>query len=550
MRHGGKILINQLEAQGASAAFTVPGESFLAALDGLHDSNRIRTVICRQEGGAAMMAEAHAKMTGKPGVCFVTRGPGAANAMSGLHIAQQDSTPLVTLVGMPGADFEDREAFQEIEIKQLFGSFVKWSAVIRSTERIPEYVSRAFHVAQSGRPGPVVLGLPEDMLSAATEALDAQNANPADPAPNPVDMAALAAQLAKAERPMMIVGGPGWSDEIQNGTETFAARFDMPVAAAFRYQDYIDNRHPNYVGHAGIGLDAKLASAIKDADLLMVIGARLGEMTTSGYSLLNIPNPAQTLVHVHPSPDELGSVYRADIAINSSAGNFVRALGGLSAPNNIPWSERTRALRSSQEQSWQPLETPGDVQLAQVIRTTSEMLPEDAIVCNGAGNYAAFLHRYFQYKGYRTQLAPTSGSMGYGLPAAIGAKIAHPQRTVVAFAGDGCFMMTGQELATVAQYGLGIVMVVVNNGMFGTIRMHQERHYPERVSGTTLMNPDFAAYAKAFGINGMSVTRTAEFQPALAEALASNQATLIEVKTDPEAITARQTLTEIRNANQ
>lgn len=549
MRHGGKILINQLEAQGASAAFTVPGESFLAALDGLHDSNRIRTVICRQEGGAAMMAEAHAKMTGKPGVCFVTRGPGAANAMSGLHIAQQDSTPLVTLVGMPGADFEDREAFQEIEIKQLFGSFVKWSAVIRSTERIPEYVSRAFHVAQSGRPGPVVLGLPEDMLSAAAEAVDAQTANPADPAPSPADMAALAAQLAKAERPLMIVGGPGWSRETQAAIETFAARFDLPVAAAFRYQDYIDNRHANYVGHAGIGLDASLAAAIKDADLLIVIGARLGEMTTSGYALLNIPNPAQTLVHVHPSPDELGSVYRADIAINSSAGNFVQALGELATPDDIRWSERTKALRSSQEQSWQPLATPGDVQLAEVIRTTSEMLPEDAIVCNGAGNYAAFLHRYFQYKGYRTQLAPTSGSMGYGLPAAIGAKIAHPERTVVAFAGDGCFMMTGQELATVAQYGLGIVIVVVNNGMFGTIRMHQERHYPERVSGTTLMNPDFAAYGKAFGVNGVSVTRTQDFQPALAEALASNQATVIEVKTDPEAITASQTLTEIRNAS-
>ncbi len=549
MRHGGKILINQLEAQGASAAFTVPGESFLAALDGLHDSNRIRTVICRQEGGAAMMAEAHAKMTGKPGVCFVTRGPGAANAMSGLHIAQQDSTPLVTLVGMPGADFEDREAFQEIEIKQLFGSFVKWSAVIRSTERIPEYVSRAFHVAQSGRPGPVVLGLPEDMLSAAAEAVDAQTANPADPAPSPADMAALADQLAKAERPLMIVGGPGWSRETQAAIETFAARFDLPVAAAFRYQDYIDNRHANYVGHAGIGLDASLAAAIKDADLLIVIGARLGEMTTSGYALLNIPNPAQTLVHVHPSPDELGSVYRADIAINSSAGNFVQALGELATPDDIRWSERTKALRSSQEQSWQPLATPGDVQLAEVIRTTSEMLPEDAIVCNGAGNYAAFLHRYFQYKGYRTQLAPTSGSMGYGLPAAIGAKIAHPERTVVAFAGDGCFMMTGQELATVAQYGLGIVIVVVNNGMFGTIRMHQERHYPERVSGTTLMNPDFAAYGKAFGVNGVSVTRTQDFQPALAEALASNQATVIEVKTDPEAITARQTLTEIRDAS-
>jgi acetolactate synthase-1/2/3 large subunit len=394
-----------------------------------------------------------------------------------------------------------------------------------------------------------VLGLPEDMLSAAAEAVDAQSANPADPAPSPADMAALAAQLAKAERPLMIVGGPGWSRETQAAIETFAARFDLPVAAAFRYQDYIDNRHANYVGHAGIGLDASLAAAIKDADLLIVIGARLGEMTTSGYALLNIPNPAQTLVHVHPSPDELGSVYRADIAINSSAGNFVQALGELATPDDIRWSERTKALRSTQEQSWEPLATPGDVQLAEVIRTTSEMLPEDAIVCNGAGNYAAFLHRYFQYKGYRTQLAPTSGSMGYGLPAAIGAKIAHPERTVVAFAGDGCFMMTGQELATVAQYGLGIVIVVVNNGMFGTIRMHQERHYPERVSGTTLMNPDFAAYGKAFGVNGVSVTRTQDFQPALAEALASNQATVIEVKTDPEAITARQTLTEIRDAS-
>ena len=550
MRHGGKILTNQLEAHGASAAFTVPGESFLAALDGLHDSNQIRTITCRQEGGASMMAEAHAKMTGKPGVCFVTRGPGAANAMSGLHIAQQDSTPLVTLVGMPGADFEDREAFQEIEIKQLFGSFVKWAAVIRSTDRIPEYMSRAFHVAQSGRPGPVVLGLPEDMLAEANAALDAQTANPTAPAPNPADIAALSDGLAKAQRPLMIVGGPGWSKDIQSAIQRFAERFDLPVAAAFRYQDYFDNRHPNYVGHAGIGLDPTLGSAIKEADLLIVMGARLGEMTTSGYSLLSIPNPSQTLVHVHPSPDELGSVYRADIAITSSAGNFAAALDQLSPAGPPTWSERTKELRQAQEKVLEPRELPGDVKLGEVIRSASDMLPDDAIICNGAGNYAAFLHRHFTYKGYRTQLAPTSGSMGYGLPAAIGAKVAEPQRTVVAFAGDGCFMMTSQELATAMQYGLPVITIVVNNSMLGTIRAHQERQYPERVSATTLMNPDFAAYAKAFGANGLCVKRTEDFKPALAEALASNSSTLIEVQTDPEAISPRQTLTEVRASGQ
>jgi len=546
MRHGGKILVDQIEAQGATCAFTVPGESFLAALDGLHDTNRVQTVICRQEGGAAMMAEAWGKLTGEPGVCFVTRGPGAANAMAGLHVAQQDSSPMVLFLGLPGEKHEDREAFQEIETKRLFSSFVKWAAVIRSTERIPEYVSRAFHVARSGRPGPVVLGLPEDMLSAKAEARDAKPARIPEPAVAPSDIAALADLLAKAERPLMIVGGPGWSEAVRGQAEDFAARFDVPVAAAFRYQDYIDNRHRCYSGHAGVGMDAALAATIKAADLLIVVGARLGEMTTGAYTLLEVPNPVQRLVHVHPSPDELGTVYRADLPVAASASAFGQALMQLEAPGRPHWAEWRKQRRSEYEATVQPVATPGAVQLEQVVRTTSQMLPEDAIVTNGAGNYAAFVHRYFTYKRFRTQLAPTSGSMGYGLPAAIAAKLAAPQRTVVNFAGDGCFMMTSQELATAVQYGLPIVTIIANNGMYGTIRMHQERSYPSRVVGTALVNPDFAAYARAFGGHGETVTKTEEFRGALERSLASGKPALIELKLDPEAITPRQTLSQIR----
>ena len=548
MRHGGKILIDQLEAQGVSAAFTVPGESFLAALDGLHDSNRIKTVICRQEGGAAMMAEAWGKVTGEPGICMVTRGPGAANAMAGLHVAQQDSTPMIMFLGLPGEKHEDREAFQEIETKSLFGSFVKWTAVIRSTTRIPEYVSRAFHVAKNGRPGPVVLGLPEDMLSALGQADDAKAARLAEPAPSAADESTFVALLAKAQRPLMIVGGPGWSAKIQKQVEAFADRFDMPVAAAFRFQDYIDNRHRCYAGHAGIGLDAKLAAGIGASDLLIVVGARLGEMTTSGYTLIEIPNPKQTLVHVHPSGNELGSVYRADLPINATAATFADLLESLPAPASKPWSATTKDLHGAYLTSLSPLVTPGSVQFAEVVRTVSDMLPENGIVTNGAGNYAGFVHRYTQYKGYRSCLAPTSGSMGYGLPAAIAAKLADPTRTVVNYAGDGCFLMTGQEMATAAQYGLDIVTIVANNGMYGTIRAHQERQYPERVVGTTLMNPDFAAYARAFGGHGEKVSSTAEFKPAFERALASRKPAIIEVEIDPEALTPRQTLSQIREA--
>ncbi len=546
MRHGGKILIDQLEIQGATTAFTVPGESFLAALDGLHDSNRIKTVICRQEGGASMMAEAWGKITGEPGILFVTRGPGAANAMSGLHVAQQDSTPMLAFVGMPSREHEDREAFQEIEVKGLFSSFVKWSAVIRDTRRIPEYVSHALHVARSGRPGPVVLGLPEDMLSADCDVGDAKPASIAEPHPGPGDMGRLADRLAKAARPLMIVGGPGWSADIQKAVQAFAERFDLPVAAAFRYQDYFDNRHRCYVGCAGIGLDAKLAGAIKDADLLIVVGARLGEMTTAGYTLIDIPDPAQFLVHVHPSPDELGSVYRADLPIAASAGAFAAALGRLEPPARIAWASRRAELRAAYEHTLAPIPLPGAVKMADVMRTVSELLPEDGIVANGAGNFAAFVHRYFQYKGYRTCLAPTSGSMGYGLPAAIAAKLAQPTRPVVSVQGDGDFLMTGQELATAAQYALPTITIIANNGMYGTIRAHQEREYPRRVVGTTLVNPDFAAYARSFGADGYTIEATADFAPAFRSALASTRPSVIELRLDPEALSPRKTLTEIR----
>ncbi|MEZ5849275.1 MAG: thiamine pyrophosphate-binding protein [Hyphomicrobiaceae bacterium] len=550
MRHGGKILIDQLEAQGTRAVFTVPGESFLAALDGLHDSNRVQTVICRQEGGASMMAEAWGKMTGEPGICMVTRGPGAANAMAGLHVAQQDSTPMIMFLGLPGEKHEDREAFQEIETKSLFSSFVKWSAVIRSTARIPEYVSHAYHVAQNGRPGPVVLGLPEDMLSSVGEALDVKAARIAEPAPSPADAATFKKLLGEAKRPVMIIGGPGWSEKIQKQIEAFAERFDMPVAAAFRFQDYIDNRHRCYAGHSGIGVDPKLQAAIRNSDLLIVLGARLGEMTTQGYTLLDIPSPKQTLVHVHPSGNELGSVYRADLPINATAATFADLLDSLPKPAATPWSATTKELHESYLATLTPAELPGSVHLGHVVRQICDMTPDDTVITNGAGNYAAFVHRHMQYKGYRTCLAPTSGSMGYGLPAAIAAKLAAPTRTVVNFAGDGCFMMTCQELATAAQFGLNIVTIVANNGMYGTIRAHQERQYPARVSGTQLVNPDFAAYARAFGCHGETVEETAAFKGAFERALASGKPSIIELKIDPEALTPRQTLSQIRASGQ
>ncbi len=546
MRHGGQILADQLTIQGVTTVFTVPGESFLAALDGLYDASTITTIICRQEGGAAMMAEAWGKATGEPGICFVTRGPGAANAMSGLHIADQDSTPMILFLGLPASHTEDREAFQEIATTQLFSSFVKWAGVIRDIARIPEYVSRAFHISKSGRPGPVVLGLPEDMLSMTADVMDVGPAVYSDPYPPPSAINSLQDMLTAARRPLMIIGGPGWSGDIQRKCEAFAKRFDLPVATSFRCQDYIDNRLDQYVGHAGVGMAPDLAKTIAETDILLVVGARLGEITTNAYTLIDSPSPKQKLIHVYPSSDELGTVYRAELPITASTKGFVSALDGLQPIEPPSWGAwRTRA-RMNYVTGVSPITVPGSLQYPDIIQMVHRAVPEDAIICNGAGNYAAFVHKYYTYSGYGTQLAPTSGSMGYGLPAAIAAKLAHPDKTVVAFAGDGCFMMTSQELATAMQYGLTVIVIIVNNGMYGTIRMHQERNYPGRVIGTALTNPDFEAFANSFGAYGEKVETTSEFRPAFERALASKKPAVIELKIDPDALTPSQSLSEIR----
>jgi acetolactate synthase I/II/III large subunit len=550
MRHAGRVLIEQLEAEGVDTVFCVPGESYLAALDGLYDSNRIRTVVCRQEGGAAMMADGHARMTGKPGVAFVTRGPGATNASIGIHIAQQDSIPLVLFVGLPGRDMEDREAFQEFDLKAVFGSLAKWAEVVNDPKRLPEYVSRAFHIAASGRPGPVVLGLPEDMLALACDVPAQRASRPAEAAPVQADMEELAGLLKRAARPLAIVGGPGWSAAIKARFEDIARKLDLPVACAFRCQDYFDNRHPCYAGHAGIGIDGTLAEAIKSADVLLVIGARLGEMTTSGYTLVAIPEPKQKLIHVHPSADELGRVYRAELPVCASSGAFVDALARLAPVRNPAWAERTAALHAAYDAYRKPQPTPGALKLELVIANLEDMLPEDAIVANGAGNYAAFTNRYYVYKQFRTQLGPTCGAMGYGLPAAIAAKLAEPQRTVVAMAGDGCFLMNGQELATAVQYGANVIILVANNGMYGTIRMHQEREYPGRVMATSLVNPDFAALARSYGAFGETVTDTEQFRGAFARAVESGRPALLDLKLDPEALSPKMTLTQVRAAGE
>ena len=546
LRHGGQILIDQLRIQGCQRVYCVPGESYLAALDGLHGQEAIKTIICRQEGGAAIMAEADGKMTGRPGVCFVTRGPGATNASAGVHVAQQDSTPMILFIGQVARDMRDREAFQEVDFRQMFAPLAKWVAEIDDTARIPEYVSRAYHCATSGRPGPVVLSLPEDMLSAEVEVADAKPAVPVEAKAAAEDLGALSILLKKAERPLVILGGGGWSPVACDAMTRAAEHLDLPVSVSFRCQDYIDNRHPNYVGAVGLGINPKLLQRLRDCDLLLVIGSRIGEITSQGFTLLDIPNPKQTLVHVYPGSDELGRIYRPDLAINASVGSFAARLAALEGVDGGRWGDWRRVARSDFEAQIVPAETPGAVKLEQVMATLRETLPRDAIVTNGAGNYAGFVNRYYLYGPYRSQLAPTSGSMGYGVPAAVAAQLAAPGRQVVAFAGDGCFLMTGQELATAVQYDLPIVFIVVNNGSYGTIRMHQERHYPGRVSGTELHNPDFAALAEAYGALGMKVEHGEDFAAVLETALASKRTALIEVKTDPEAISPTATLSAIR----
>jgi acetolactate synthase-1/2/3 large subunit len=539
-RHGGKLLADQLVVHGADTVFSVPGESFLAFLDGLYDSP-IRLITCRHEGGAANMADAYGKLTGRPGIAVVTRGPGATQASVGVHTAFQDSTPLILLVGQVASDQEEREAFQEIDFRRMFGPMTKWVAQIDRADRIPEYVARAFTTACAGRPGPVVLALPEDMLASDTDAVDAEPFHVVQPHPGAEQIEELHGLLAHAERPFALIGGASWTPRTAQDLQTFLEANALPAGAAFRRQDAIDNDSPSYVGDVGIGINPKLAARVRDADLLLVAGPRLGEMTTSGYTLVG----SQTLVHVHPGAEELGRVYRPALPILSGMEQFASAMRDLRVEPR--WSEWSAAARADYE-AWQQHEPmPGTLDLGECIAHLRVRVP-DAIVTNGAGNFSAWVHRFWRWHDYPTQLAPTSGAMGYGVPAGIAAKLVAPDRTVICFAGDGDFLMSGQELATAIKYELPMVVLVVNNGMYGTIRMHQERHYPGRVVGTDLVNPDFAAFARAFGAHGETITETAQFPDALERALAAGTPAVLELKIDPEAINPRTTLTKLRAA--
>jgi len=546
-RTGGQILVDQLIVHGSGEVYGVPGESYLPILDALYDRrDRLRFIACRQEGGAAMMAEAEGKLTGRPGVCLVTRGPGATNASLGVHIAQQDSTPMILLVGQVSRGMLGREAFQEIDLAAMFGPICKWAAQIDDAAQIPAMIARAFVVATSARPGPVVLALPEDMLAEQAAVDDALPYAAVGAAPEPDSLTELGRMLGAAERPLIIVGGGGWDDDAVAQVKSFAERSGIPVAASFRRQHYFDNSSPLYAGDLGLGINPKLAARVRNADLLLVLGGRLGEVPTAGYTLLEIPRPKQALIHVHADSTELGRVYEADLPINSDPRAMAAALAQLPPIDGSRWADWAREANADYVAQSEPTVTPGDLQMGEVMRYLRDTLPADAIVTNGAGNYTVWIHRFYRYRRFGTQLAPIAGSMGYGIPAAVAAKLRDPDKTVVAFAGDGCFLMNAQEIATAVQYQANIICIVVNNGMLGTIRMHQERHFPERVLGTDLVNPDFAAYAQAFGGYGEVVERTSDFPGAFERALQSGKPAVIELRVDPQALTPGRSLNEIR----
>jgi acetolactate synthase I/II/III large subunit len=552
----GHLLVECLVAQGVTHAFGVPGESFLAVLDGFYAYPEIQFVINRQEGGAAFMAEAAGKLTGRPGVCFVTRGPGATNASIGVHTAFQDSTPMVLFVGDVASDTRDRESFQEVNYLSFFGpstgGMAKRVERIDDAKRIPEYVARAFATAMNGRPGPVVVVLPEDMLTQMVDAKPLPKVTPAEAWSDPGSLRTLREMLLQAERPFVIAGGGGWTVQAAQALQRFAENWSLPVGNAFRFQDTFDNFHPLYAGDVGIGINPKLAARIKQSDLVIAIGPRLGEMTTSGYTLLQAPKSAQKLVHIHASAEELGRVYQADLAIHASMSAAARSLEVLSAPTTLPWQAWAQDANKDYLANVDPanngLKLPGTIDMPAIIATLQKHLPAHAVLTNGAGNFASWLHRFFKYhglaKGFKTQLAPTNGAMGYGVPAGISASIVG-QRVAFTIAGDGDFMMNGQELATAAQCGAKSIVLLLNNGMFGTIRMHQERDYPHNVSGTQLSNPDFVGLARAYGYAGVRITHTHEFEAELRAALERPQGTVIEVTLDPEVISTRGTLTQI-----
>jgi acetolactate synthase-1/2/3 large subunit len=534
-RTGGEILVDQLVMQGVERVFCVPGESYLAALDALYD-RKIDVIACRAEGGAAMMAEAYGKLMGRPGICFVTRGPGATNACHGVHIAAQDSTPMILFIGQVDRALREREAFQEIDYKAMFGSMAKWVVEIDRAERIPELIARAFRTAMQGRPGPVVISLPEDMLTEVRAVGDAPAVIPAKSWPAPSDMARLQDFLLHAHRPIIIVGGSGWDIASSGAMADFSERCGLPVVTSFRRTSLFPSDHPNYAGDLGIGADPRLKARLQNADLIILVGGRLSEMPSSSYTLLQIPSPRQTLVHVYPGTEELGRVYQPEIAIQASPSTFCVALKELAIRQQPGWkSEAAVAHAAYLEWSDKPRKLPGAFQYGNVIRWLNERLPDDTIICNGAGNYSGWLHRHYRFRSFATQLAPTCGSMGYGIPAAVLAKIQFPERTVVAFAGDGCFLMNGQEFATAVQYGAAIIVVIVDNAQYGTIRMHQERDYPGRVVATQLRNPDFAGYARTFGGFGARIEHTEQFAPAFEAALSSGKPAILHCLLDQRA---------------
>ncbi len=560
-RPAGHALVEALIAQGVHTVFGVPGESYLAVLDGFYEHrDHIRFIACRQEGGAAFMAEAQGKLSGAPGICFVTRGPGATNASIGLHTAFQDSTPMILLVGQVASDQRDREAFQELDYRQFFGpgtlGMAKWVAEVQDANRLPEYLARAFHTATQGRPGPVVLVLPEDMLTQLTAAPVLPRAVPAHAWPAPGALRDLRALLMQAQRPLVIAGGSGWDTDAARALQRFAENWQLPVGCGFRFQDTFDNRHALYAGDVGIGLNPKLAQRVKDADLIIALGLRLGEMTTGGYTLIAAPRPTQKLVHIHAGPEELGRVYAADLLLQSSMASAARALETLAAPTSVPWADWAIAAHADYEANHTaPTIEPMD--MAVVMKTVQRLAPANTVYTNGAGNFSGWLHRYVRYFGLqhhgRTQLAPTNGAMGYGFPAAVAAALLHPERTVVNIAGDGDFLMTGQELSTAMAYGANqgagrLICVVVDNGTYGTIRMHQEREYPGRTSGSDLHNPDFAALARAYGWRAAQVERTEQFEAVFADALTAGAPMLIHLKLDADVSTSRSTLSAIREA--
>ena len=549
-RSGGAVLVDQLVLNGVRRVFLVPGESYLAALDALYDhADTVETVVCRQEGGAAFMAEAHGKLTGEVGVCFVTRGPGACNAAIGVHTAMQDSTPLILLIGQVGREMRHREAFQEIDVDRLFGWTTKWAVEVNDARRLPEIMARAFRVAQSGRPGPVAISLPEDMLTDMVAVADAPPAQVLTPYADPGAVAALASRLAAAERPMMIVGGGGWTVEAAEDIRRFATAWNLPTACSFRRQDIVDNALPVYAGELGTSVDKRLIERIRESDLLIAVGTRLSEIATQGYELIDIPVPQMPLIHVHADLAELGKVYQPVLAINAGPNEFAAAAAALPAPA-VAWGEWTARVRADYIASATPTPCPGPLDMNAVMATLAEVLPGDTVMVNDAGNFTGWLQRFWCYRHFRTQVGPTNGAMGYGVPAAVGAAIeCAGVRPVVCFVGDGGFLMTAQELATAIRHGAAPVIILVDNGSYGTIRMHQERSYPNRVVATDLANPDFAAFAQSFGAHGETVTETAQFRPALDRALAVSHKGLPAVlclKLSIEVITSRTTLTRLK----